>query len=222
MDIASGQVESLVENIRELEAHNRQISGIASIINEITDQLNLMALNAQIEAAGAGAYGRRFSVVAEEVKRLADNSRTSTASIQKIIKNVLGNVSALVDSAQLSLDATRRSLENMNAVGADLAAIDGEISRTHVLTREIKVSTHQQSTAQQELTQALAEVDSVTFSNAEKMTRQVEGAVTDLSDIAQYLTMTLETIIPKTPENEDLDAITLEPGAGQSKNDGSD
>lgn len=222
MDIASGQVESLVENIRELEAHNRQISGIASIINEITDQLNLMALNAQIEAAGAGAYGRRFSVVAEEVKRLADNSRTSTASIQKIIKNVLGNVSALVDSAQLSLDATRRSLENMNAVGADLAAIDGEISRTHVLTREIKVSTHQQSTAQQELTQALAEVDSVTFSNAEKMTRQVEGAVTDLSDIAQYLTMTLETIIPKTPENENLDAITLEPGAGQSKNDGSD
>ncbi|UCD83222.1 MAG: hypothetical protein JSU92_07810 [Deltaproteobacteria bacterium] len=202
MEALGRQVNSLVDDIRGLESHNRQIAGIVEIISEITDQLNLLALNARIEAAGAGAYGRRFSVVAQEVKRLAGTSKDSTAHIQEIIKQVLKDINRLVESAQRGLKATMRSLENMNKVAEDIQRIHDKINITHAMAQEIKVATHQQTTAQQELAHSLAEVDSLATENANSITKQVEFAITRLSDLAQYLTLILESTVLKSSEGD--------------------
>ncbi len=203
MEALGQQVDSLVADIREMESHNRQISGIVEIISEITDQLNLLALNARIEAAGAGPYGRRFSVVAQEVKRLAGTSKDSTIHIQEIIKKILKDISGLVKSAQKGLEATSRSLENMNKATQDIHRIHEEVVLTHAMAQEIKVATHQQTSAQQELAQSLAEVDSLATESASSMAEQVEGAITRLSDLAQYLTLILESTVLKSSEDGD-------------------
>jgi methyl-accepting chemotaxis protein len=96
MKATSARVHHLVKNIREIEANNRLISEIAEIIHEITSQLSLLALNAQIEAAGAGPYGRRFAIVAQEVKRLSNISKESSLRIQDTVNIILDNVSHLV------------------------------------------------------------------------------------------------------------------------------
>jgi len=198
MEVMKLQVEDLVNSIQALEKYNRQIAGVAELISEITDQLNLLALNAQIEAAGADLHGKRFSIVAQEVKRLSDTSKDSTSHIQKIIKRILGDISLLVESAQKSLQATRQSLQDMSKVADDINNIHEEIYRTHGLAEEIKMSAHQQTSAQEELSKAIAEVDSVTFQNAENISQEVGEAINNLSDLAQYLTLILETTVLKS------------------------
>lgn len=193
MKATSARVHHLVKNIREIEANNRLISEIAEIIHEITSQLNLLALNAQIEAAAAGPYGRRFAIVAQEVKRLSNISKESSLRIQDTVNIILDNVSHLVNSAQECLKATASSLENMTKANTDIQKIHEEISQTYSLTREIKISTHQQSIAQQELAHSLTEVDSATYQNIQNISSQIENAVNNLSDLAQYFSILLET-----------------------------
>ena len=192
------QVESLVASIQGLEKYNRQIAGVAELISKITDQLNLLALNAQIEAAGTHLHGKRFAVVAREVKRLSDTSKDSTANIQKIIGKVLGDIGYLTDSAQNTLQATRQSLLDMNKVAEDIKNIHQEIHRIHDMTQDIKTSIHQQTAAQEELSKSIAELDSLTFQNSENISKEVREAINNLSDLAQYLTLILETTVLKS------------------------
>jgi len=199
MGALTEQVKSLVEDIHELGTHNQQIAGIVEIISEITDQLNLLALNAQIEAVGVGVAGKRFGVVAQEVKHLADTSKKATTRIQKTIRKIIEHIDKLVQDAQKSLEATSRSLEHMNEVANDIRLIHEQVDRTHILSQEIKVSTHQQSSAQEQLSEAIDEVDSLTIQNAETITEQVGKAITQLSDMAQYLSLILEETVLKKP-----------------------
>jgi len=202
-----GQVSELVNNIQQLGEHNEQISGIVEIISEVTDRLNLLALNAQIEAAGAGPYGKRFSVIAREVKHLADTSKKSTGHIQEIITTILKDIKHLVDSAQKGMKKTSRTMEHMGEVVNGIKSIHDEIARTHMMAQEIKVSTHQQTLAQKQLAQTIAEVDSIASKNSDLLNEQVENAITNLSDLAQYLTLILESTILRSPDENNMSPL---------------
>ena len=75
------QVQSIAESMLRLGENSQQIGGIVEIIDEISDQTNLLSLNAAIEAAGAGEAGKRFAIVAQEVKRLAERTVDATRQI---------------------------------------------------------------------------------------------------------------------------------------------
>ena len=110
MDRVAGQAIDTAENLNEAEQDIREtsrrtaalakrvdeIGGILELINEIADQTNLLALNAAIEAARAGEDGRGFAVVAEEVRRLAERSKTSAADIATIVEGVQDETNATV------------------------------------------------------------------------------------------------------------------------------
>lgn len=198
MQSLGGQVKNLVEDIHSLGEQNRHISEIAEVIIEITDQLNLLALNAQIEAVGAGVHGKRFSVVAQEVKRLADNSKNATARIQKNIKKILKDIDHLVDEAQKGLDATNKSIQRINDVANDIGNINEQVNHTHALSQEIKIQTNQQTSAQNQLAQSISEMDKMANESAVSISEQVTTAVMRLSDLAQFLTLILESTVLKT------------------------
>ncbi|MEJ2699381.1 MAG: methyl-accepting chemotaxis protein, partial [Desulfuromonadales bacterium] len=82
------RVQSVAESMLELGENSQKIGGIVDIIDEISDQTNLLALNAAIEAAGAGEAGKRFSIVANEVKRLAERTVDATAQIKGLIDEI--------------------------------------------------------------------------------------------------------------------------------------
>lgn len=94
-EVASQAMEAIVENIQqayngmdELESHSSQVSTVIEVINSISDQTKLLALNASIEAARAGEHGLGFSVVADEISKLADMTSKSTVKIDQIIGNI--------------------------------------------------------------------------------------------------------------------------------------
>lgn len=99
-EATSKGMEQAFTKIITLEEHSKKISGILSTINEISSQTGLLALNASIEAARAGEHGRGFAVVAESIGKLAADSSSATADIEKIITELCRNISDTVDNIE--------------------------------------------------------------------------------------------------------------------------
>jgi len=110
---ATNAAETIVKQINELNKDMKQINNIVRMIFKIADQTNLLALNAAIEAARAGEAGKGFVVVADEVKKLAEQSKNASSSISDIITNILKKTAQVVDAA----NTTSESIHNqMSAV----------------------------------------------------------------------------------------------------------
>jgi Methyl-accepting chemotaxis protein len=90
----------LVENIRDVQERSTEIEGFIDTISNIATQTNLLSLNASIEAARAGEHGRGFSVVAEEIRKLADESMQAGKKIKDIVDNIMETTQKTADSAQ--------------------------------------------------------------------------------------------------------------------------
>jgi methyl-accepting chemotaxis protein len=139
------QVGEIADRSSELGQSNQEIGEILSLINDISEQTNLLALNAAIEAARAGEAGRGFAVVASEVRRLAERSVKSTASIEEIVKQVhdktnatiltteqgtkqVAEVEELMRSSSAALDDSLTAIEQQRQAAEQLAAAMGEIN----------------------------------------------------------------------------------------------
>src|SRR5439155_21875221 len=102
-DVRNG-ITGLAERLMILTERSRQIGSIIALIQEIADETHLLALNAAIESAGAGESGRRFAVVATEVKSLADRSLEATKEVSQVITELQGAVAGAV----LASEETRK------------------------------------------------------------------------------------------------------------------
>jgi methyl-accepting chemotaxis protein len=142
MEATKEQVTELARRMVMLDERSRQIGAIAEIIGEITDKTHILALNAAIESAAAGEYGRRFGVVASQVRELADQARDATGQVKTIITEIqsaTGN----------SLEATREATTRADS-GAALARQAGDtIEQMFEMVQTISVATQQQREAQQ-------------------------------------------------------------------------
>jgi len=117
----------------------------------------------------------------------------------------MDTIGILVESAKESMRATERSMVNISEVMVDIQNIHEEVASTHSKARQIKISTNQQTSAEQQLAQTLDDLDGVAVKNADMITNQLNASVTKLSDLAQYMTIVLESSFLKKdslPERE--------------------
>ena len=145
-DIAA-TVNSASDLIHGLEQHSQEISSVVSVIKEVADQTNLLALNAAIEAARAGEQGRGFAVVADEVRKLAERTSSSTQEISDTIVAMRTSASNAVTSMQEIVKKVGKGVESAQDASNSIRQI-GESSRTAVgMVEEITSAIREQATA---------------------------------------------------------------------------
>jgi methyl-accepting chemotaxis protein len=131
----------------ELGKKSQQIGGILEIINELADQTNILAINATIEAAGAGEAGKRFSVVADEIRRLADRVGGSTKEIRGLVDDIRAAVNTTVMATEGGSKAVDAGARQFGEVAASFRQIADLVTTTTEAAKEIELSTKQQATA---------------------------------------------------------------------------
>jgi methyl-accepting chemotaxis protein len=141
------QVDLIVTHMLDLGKKSQQIGGILEIINELAEQTNILAINATIEAAGAGENGKRFAVVADEIRKLADRVGGSTKEISGLIDDIRAAVNTTVMTTEGGTKAVEAGLQQFSEVAIAFRQIVSLVSTTTEATREIELSTKQQSTA---------------------------------------------------------------------------
>jgi methyl-accepting chemotaxis protein len=152
------QVELIVTHMLDLGRKSQQIGGILELINELAEQTNILAINATIEAAGAGENGKRFAVVAEEIRRLSDRVAASTKEIRQLIEDIRSAVNKTVMTTEGGNKAVEAGARLFGDVTASFSQIAGMVTTTTEAAREIELSTKQQSTAVEQVNLAVTNV----------------------------------------------------------------
>lgn len=150
------QVDQIVGHMLELGKKSQQIGAVLDIVSELSEQTNILAINATIEAAGAGDSGKRFAVVADEIRKLADRVGGSTKEIRNLIDDVRSAVNTTVMATETGSKAVDLGAKHFTEVTSSFKQIADLVGTTTEAAREIELSTKQQATAVQQVNIAVA------------------------------------------------------------------
>jgi methyl-accepting chemotaxis protein len=173
------QVDQIVAHMLALGEKSQQIGAVVDLVSELAEQTNILAINATIEASGAGEWGRRFAVVAEEIRKLADRTAGSAKEIRALIDDVRGAVNTTVMATEIgakSVDAGARQFDDATSSFRRIAQL---VATTNDATREIELSTKQQTTAVEQV--------NVAASDTARVTRETEASATQTKQTAAHL-----------------------------------
>ncbi|MDU1350700.1 methyl-accepting chemotaxis protein [uncultured Clostridium sp.] len=134
--------KELSNTINELEKDSQSIQGILSIINQISSQTNLLALNAAIEASRVGEHGKGFSVIAEEIRKLSDESRESTEKIEDIVKYIIERIFNIGKYMSTILDKITIYHEDMTNVEMKFNEVTNEANEAYLEIKDIREINH--------------------------------------------------------------------------------
>ena len=177
------QIQETSKRIKRLGESSQEIGEIVELISDITEQTNVLALNAAIQAASAGEAGRGFTVVAEEVQRLAERSAEATKQIAAIVKTIQTDTKDAVGSME---NATRDVVEGAqlsDAAGQALAEIGDVSTETARLIEQISSDTQHQAATAARVAETMKEILAITEQTAQG-TRQTAVSVGQLADLA--------------------------------------
>ena len=181
-DIRMDNQHSLQE-IVDLGAKSKQISKVMEIINAVADQTKLIAFNAALEASSAGEAGKRFSVVASEIRRLADSVTDSTGEIEAKISEIQDSISRLVITSEKGASGIAAGTAASANTAERLGEIVNAASHTSSAAQQISLSTQQQKTASNQVVVALREIVTASSHTAHSITRisQISKEMSGLS-----------------------------------------
>jgi len=159
-------VETLAGSVRILGQRSAQVGSIVNVITSIADQTNLLSLNAAIEAARAGESGRGFSVVAEEVRKLAEGSGKAAEQIGELIKEVQAETSKALDYMEIGITEVAKGTDVVGRTADVLQEISEAVSRTTALAEDIASSMADQSSRTVDVDRAMHDIAAVVEENA--------------------------------------------------------
>jgi methyl-accepting chemotaxis protein len=173
------QVDQIVQHMLALGEKSQQIGGVVDLVSELAEQTNILAINATIEASGAGEWGRRFAVVAEEIRKLADRTAGSAKEIRALIDDVRGAVNTTVMATEIGAKAVDAGSRQFDDATNSFRRIASLVATTSDATREIELSTKQQTTAVEQV--------NVAASDTARVTRETEASAVQTKQTAAHL-----------------------------------
>lgn len=177
---------AVADSITKLSKRVERIGTVVEVIDEIADRSDLLALNAALEGSRAGEAGKGFSIVAAEMRRLAENVLDSTKEIKNLITEIREATAAAGTAADASKVATE-SGERLGAVAAQsVEGILAGVQETSDAARVINLATQQQRTATEQVVASMAEIEDVTRQTTQA-SKQSTGAAAELTQLAGRL-----------------------------------
>ena len=180
------QMSSIAESIVRLSEQSQAIGEIIATVNDLTEQSNLLAVNAAIEAARAGEQGKGFAVVAQEVKSLAEQSRQATAQVRTILGDVQKATSAAVMATEQGSKAVEAGVKQSTEARESIRLLADSIGEAAQAATQIAASSQQQMVGMDQVALAMENIKQVSVQNVSG-TKQAQTAAQSLHELGQKL-----------------------------------
>ncbi|MBW8370890.1 MAG: type IV pili methyl-accepting chemotaxis transducer N-terminal domain-containing protein [Thiobacillus sp.] len=180
------QIQETSKRIKRLGESSQEIGEIVELISDITEQTNVLALNAAIQAASAGEAGRGFSVVAEEVQRLAERSADATKQIAAIVKTIQSDTHDTVAAMEVSTQGVVEGAKLSDAAGQTLAEIGDVSKKLAGLIADISSATQDQAESTAKVAETMQDIKSISAQTSSG-TQQTAESIGGMKQLAQDL-----------------------------------
>ncbi|MCT2537122.1 methyl-accepting chemotaxis protein [Aquibacillus koreensis] len=200
MELIDQIVQNAVQKVKGLDMQSQQISKLVSVIKNIAEQTNLLALNAAIEAARAGEHGRGFAVVADEVRKLAEQVGHSVTDITTIVHRIQSESSDVVDSLQSGYSEVEKGTVQMKSTGETFASVTESMKEMVSRIQHVTDTLSNMSGSSQEMSASIEEIASIseesaasvehtsaTAMEASRAIEEVSQSYDELSKLAEQL-----------------------------------
>jgi methyl-accepting chemotaxis protein len=185
------QTESIAESIVRLSEQSQAIGEIIATVNDLAEQSNLLAVNASIEAAKAGEQGKGFSVVAQEMKSLAEQSRQATAQVRTILSDIQKATGAAVMATEQGSKAVEAGVRQSTESGESIRLLADSIVEAAQAATQIAASSQQQLVGMDQVALAMENIKQASTQNVAS-TKQAETAAQNLHELGQKLKLLIE------------------------------
>lgn len=186
MDSIREQIQETSKRIKRLGESSQEIGDIVGLINDISDQTNILALNAAIQAAMAGEAGRGFAVVADEVQRLAERSGNATKQIEVLVKTIQSDTADAVISMEQSTAGVVDGAKLAEDAGKALEKIDSVSTYLADMIQSISTAARQQTKAATGISETMRVIQEITAQTSAG-TKQTAASTKNLADLANDL-----------------------------------
>ncbi|MGC8603405.1 MAG: methyl-accepting chemotaxis protein [Desulfomonilaceae bacterium] len=191
MNSIKTEMESIGETVQRLSEQSQSIEEIVNSVHDLADQSNLLAVNASIEAAKAGELGKGFTVVAGEIKLLADRSRESTEQIRSILEDTKKWITAVVMATEQGNKAVLSGVRQSRLAGESITSLCKSVMESAESATIIQASSEQQAIGVDQVSNAMVYIDQAIKQNVAGAT-QLEEAARQISDLGETLKQLVE------------------------------
>lgn len=182
MTLVKERTAVVAEGILALAGQAQSIGEIVASVSDIAEQINLLSLNAAIEASRAGEHGRGFNVVASEIKVLADQSKRATAQVRQILGDIQKATNAAVMVTEQGTKSVADALKTITEAGATIRTLAEAAGDAAEASAQIAASAGQQTTGMRQIHQAMQNINQVSAQNL-SATSQSEQAIRHLTEL---------------------------------------
>jgi methyl-accepting chemotaxis protein len=192
------EVAGMAQRIHALEARAREIASVVDAVKNLADQSNMLALNAAIEAVRSGEHGKGFSVVAREVRNLADQSIDATERIREILDSVGSGMREAAGASARGEERVRQSVQELEASGEQLRRLAVIVAETGGSVRQISAAVAQQDAGTSQIATAITEL-SAQMGRTLQALEQTEGVTRSVERLAQAMSDTAAQVGTSAP-----------------------